>query len=240
VNSSTLGYAVAAAAANVAGAIAVTTRANWSMRALDVLVSVAAGFMIAVALLDVIPESLEIGGSSAAIGVVAGYMLVHLTQHTLASHFHFGEETHSVSAHSGISAFGGLMLHTFMDGVAIATGFAVDQTLGLLIFIAIVLHKVPEGLAISSLFLAAGASRQKALAAATGLGVATIIGAALGSNVAGLAEYGLPVAGGVTLYVAASNLVPEFQRRRSWVLQSAFFGGGALYYATRLFLSSVL
>ena len=52
------------------------------------------------------------------------------------------------------SALVGLMLHTLVDGVAIATSFAVDGRLGGLVLAAIVLHKLPEGLAIGSLFVA--------------------------------------------------------------------------------------
>jgi len=55
-----------------------------------------------------------------------------------------------------VSAPAGLLLHTFVDGVAIASAFAVDPTLGELVFLAIILQKLPEGLAIASLFLAAG------------------------------------------------------------------------------------
>ena len=96
-----------------------------------------------------------IGGrfqQSAALVILIGYLLVHLTQHTLAPHFHFGEEVHHVSKMVSFSALAGLMLHTFVDGVAIASGFGVSHALGMLVFIAILLHKLPEGLAISSLF----------------------------------------------------------------------------------------
>ncbi|MDQ6718166.1 MAG: ZIP family magnesium transporter, partial [Gemmatimonadota bacterium] len=61
------------------------------------MVAFSAGFMIAVALLDLIPESLAIHGERGAVLILAGYLLVHLTQHTLAPHFHFGEETHHVT-----------------------------------------------------------------------------------------------------------------------------------------------
>ena len=122
-------YAVVAALANVLGAAAVTSRARWSMRALDVMVALSAGFMIAVSLGELLPESIERGGRSAALAALAGYMLVHLTQHTFARHFHFGEETHEVNTTVSASALVGLLLHTFFDGVAIASGFDVSAAL---------------------------------------------------------------------------------------------------------------
>ena len=88
-----------------------------------------------------IPHAIEEGGSRAAFVVLLGYLLVHLTQHTLAPHFHFGEEKHAVTPAVGWSALAGLLLHTFIDGVAIASGFAVSSTLGILVFFAILLHK---------------------------------------------------------------------------------------------------
>lgn len=228
---SPFGYALLSAVANVAGALAVAGRARRSMQLLDALIAVAAGFMISVALTQLVPEAIHRGGVSAPFVMLAGYLAVHLTQHTLARHFHFGEETHSVTTAVSLSALAGLLMHTFVDGVAIAAGFAVGRELGLLVFIAVVLHKLPEGLAIASLFLAAGQPPRTAVAAAGALGLTTLLGVAVTDAVAPLARHGLPLAAGVTLYVAASNLVPEFQSRRGWALAVYFFGGCALFAA---------
>jgi ZIP family zinc transporter/zinc and cadmium transporter len=233
VNTSPIVYALVAASANVLGAVAVTSRTRWSMRALDVMVALSAGFMIAVSLGELLPEAIERGGRTAALFGLAGYLLVHLTQHTFARHFHFGEETHEVTTSVSASALVGLLLHTFFDGVAIASGFSVSPSLGFLVFMAILLHKLPEGLAISSLFLAAGAGRRAALGAATALGVATVVGVLLTEYLTGLRDQGLAVAAGVTLYVAASNLVPEFQSKLGWRMPISFFAGCGLYFAAR-------
>ncbi|MEO6879271.1 MAG: ZIP family magnesium transporter, partial [Gemmatimonadaceae bacterium] len=156
---SALLYGVAAAGANVLGAIAVTTHTKWSVRALDAMLSFAAGFLISVSLVDLFPDSIAVAGPIAPAVVLASYVAVHLTQHTIGRHFHFGEETHSVSELVSVSALVGLLMHTFVDGVAVASGLRVSNGLGALVFIAVLLHKFPEGLAISSLFLAAGAGR---------------------------------------------------------------------------------
>jgi len=233
-----LAYALIAALANVLGAAAVTSRTRWSMRALDVMVALSAGFMIAVSVAELLPESIERGGRNAALAALAGYLLVHLTQHTFARHFHFGEETHEVNTTVSASALVGLLLHTFFDGVAIASGFDVSAALGFLVFMAILLHKLPEGLAISSLFLAAGAGRRAALGAATALGVATIVGVFMTQYIAGLRSFGLALSAGVTLYVAASNLVPEFQSKLGWRMPISFFAGRGLFFAARMVTGS--
>jgi zinc and cadmium transporter len=229
-----LALAVVAAAANVMGAAAVTWRRDWSTRALETMIALAAGFMIAASVTDIFPEAIARGGSAAALVALLGYVLVHLTQHTLAPHFHFGEETHEVSSVVSVSALIGLLLHTFIDGVAIASAFGVSPSLGLLIFLAILLHKFPEGLAISSLFLAAGAGPRRALYAAAALGAATIAGVILTGVVDLLGTWGLALSAGVTLYVGASNLVPEFQAKTGWRLPFAFFTGCGLYVAARV------
>ena len=226
-------YAFAAAAANLLGALTVTTGVRWGVRALDLMLAFAAGFLISVAFLDLFPEALRRTGEQAAAVALVGYLLVHLTQHTIGKHFHFGEETHAISRVVSVSALVGLLLHTFVDGVAVASGVRVSETFGLLVFLAVMLHKLPEGLAISSLFMAAGAGKRAALAAAGMLGMATIAGVFVTAQVAPLARHGLALSAGVTLYVGASNLVPEFQAKPGWRVPLSFFAGCALYAAAR-------
>jgi len=79
--------------------------------------------------------------------------------------------------------------------------------------------------------VAGGQSRGRAIGAAAVLGVATVLGVLLTEHVGGLARHGLAISAGVTLYVAASNLVPELQARRGWLTAAAFFGGAAGFFA---------
>lgn len=232
-------YALVAASANVLGALAVVRHARRSLTVIEHSVAFGAGFMLAVCLIEIIPEALARGGVTAPLLVLAGYLAVHLTQHTVTPHFHFGEETHSVNAVAGSSALVGLLLHTFFDGVAIASAFLVGRELGLLVFVAIALHKLPEGVTISSLMLAGGRPARAAIEAAGLLGVATVGGVLLTDHLGFLVSHGLALSGGVTLYVAASNLVPEFQGKRGWRLPAAFFAGAGTFYLTRLFVASL-
>jgi ZIP family zinc transporter/zinc and cadmium transporter len=234
----TLAFALAAAVGNLVGALAVVRSLRRELRAIDACLAFGAGFMLAVAVLGVLPEVMA-EGPDAGLYVLAGYMAVHLAQHVLTPHFHFGEETHRVSASAGVSALIGLMLHTFFDGVAIASGFLVSERLGVLLFLAVLLHKLPEGVTIASVTLAGGATRGRALGAAAVLGGATILGVLLTEQVAPLARHGLAVSAGVTLYVAASNLVPEFQAKRGWLTALAFFGGAVGFFLTERLLEGL-
>lgn len=228
-----------AALGNVVGALAVTRRAARELVLIEHFVAFGAGFMLAVALVEVLPEAFARSGAAAPALVLAGYLAVHLTQHTLTPHFHFGEETHAVKHLAGPTALVGLLLHTFFDGVAIASAFLVGPALGVLVFIAIFLHKLPEGVTISSLMVAEGRSGKQALASAAALGTATLFGVLVTDQVAFLARHGLALSAGVTIYVAASNLVPEFQGKPGWKLPVAFFAGAGVFYVTKLLIGGL-
>ena len=237
--SSALIYALVAALGNVLGALAVTRRATSELKLIEHFVAFGAGFMLAVAIIEILPEALAKSGSVAPVLVLAGYLAVHLTQHTVTPHFHFGEETHPVTSIAGTSALVGLLLHTFFDGVAIASAFLVRRELGVLVFIAIFLHKLPEGVMISSLMVAGGRTGGRAVGAAALLGLATVVGVLLTDHVGFLISHGLALSAGVTIYVAASNLVPEFQHKRGWRLPASFFSGALVFFLTKTLLDGV-
>jgi len=230
---SALTYALVAALGNVVGGVAVARGAKLGLKLISGCVAFGAGFMLAVALAEVLPEAFASGGRSAALYVLIGYLLVHLSQHTATEHFHFGEETHEVTHQAGISALIGLLLHTFFDGVAIASGFAVSKQLGVLLFLAILLHKLPEGVTISSVQIAGGTKPSRAVGSAALLGIATIAGVLITDTVSFLTAHGLALSAGVTIYVAASNLVPEFQGKKGWGLPAAFFLGAGAFFLTK-------
>jgi ZIP family zinc transporter/zinc and cadmium transporter len=240
--STALWYALAAAAANLLGGFVITAASAAGRATQRFLIAFGAGFMIATALVGMVPHAME-AGETAVLAVLVGYMLVHLTQHVLVAHFHFGEETHSehmVSRWVGISALLGLLLHTFFDGVAIASGFQVGSWLGMLVFVAILLHKVPEGVTVASIMLASGNSARRAMGAVALLGLSTVAGVALTEHVRILSSTGLALSAGVTLYVGASNLVPEVQKKRSWSSALAVFLGAGTFYLTYLLVRGYL
>jgi ZIP family zinc transporter/zinc and cadmium transporter len=233
-------YSVLAALGDIIGGLLILGGSGRSRNALTALVGFGAGFMLAVALLEMTPQAIEIPGGLAAI--LLGYLGVHLTQHSLTPHFHFGEETHEeamVSRGVGVYALIGLVPHSFFDGVAISSGFLDSAELGFLIFAAIVLHKVPTGVSLASIMVASGNSRRQAMAAVLLIAVATIVGGLITPAIRPLAQYGLALATGVTIYVAASNLIPESQRQPGWLVQGGVFAGVVAFYLVRLLLPDV-
>jgi len=216
-----------AAAGNLIGGYFVVRR-DWPRQFLQYFLALGAGYMLAVAFLEVVPESLRLAGTGALLWVLIGFFLVHLFEHTLAPHFHFGEETHTEEFshhHARNSVLLGLAIHTFFDGVAIAAGFLVSNWLGAVIFVAIFLHKLPEGFTVASMVLASGQGKRNALLAAGLLGVATLLGVVLTSAMQGQLKYALPLSGGVTVYVAATDLLPEVNREPNWRMAVLVFVG---------------
>lgn len=232
-----LALGLTAALANVAGGMLIARR-EWSRVYLKYFVALGAGFMLGAAFLEMLPESVRQMGQPAFVMALAGYFLVHFFEHTLAPHFHFGEETHHeemAGAHAPLSALFGLMIHTFFDGVAIASGFLVGEWLGWVIFLAVALHKLPEGFTVSSLMLASGQSRRVAQSAAWMLAAATFAGVLLMSFFRGHVGIALSMSAGVTIYVAASDLMPEVNREPGIRLALVTFLGLALMVAIHYF-----
>ena len=230
-----------AGAADLLGALILTGREHWDRSFLKYFLAVGAGFMVATAFVRMLPESIE-KLSHAYFFVLIGYFGIHLFEHTVAPHFHFGEEVHPealLNPSVGYLALMGLVIHTFFDGVTIASGFIIGPELGILLFFAVLIHKMPEGFTMASVMLASGRSRSAALGAAAVLGGSTIAGVLLTTLLSQFVGYALALSAGVTIYVAASDLIPEVNRERGPGVAWAVFGGLVLYAAADWAISTV-
>ena len=228
-----------AALADVLGAV-ILVRTHWEKRYLRYFVALGAGFMLSAVLLEMIPESFKLSFQWTPLLVLGGYCLIHLLEHTVTPHFHFGGDTHHhdlISAHTSGSVVFGLAAHSLFDGVAIASGFVLSWWLGWIIFIAILLHKLPEGFTVASVVLASGHSRRAALNSAVVVAAATLAGVLVITVAPGLVRAGLPLAAGVALYVSATDLVPEVNREPGIRMALVFFAGVTGFLASRLIAS---
>jgi ZIP family zinc transporter/zinc and cadmium transporter len=224
---------LSAAGANIFGG-AVIVQKHWERRYLRYFVALGSGFMLATAIVEMIPTSLALRGRTGPLLVLAGYLIVHFFEHTVSPHFHFGEETHEeefVHKHKSVSVLIGLIIHTFFDGIAIASGFLVSSWLGWIIFLAVFLHKIPEGFTVASVMLASGQSRARAWGSSVLLGLATLAGVTTMSITQHAVSVGLPLAAGVTLYVAASDLIPEVNHEPGIKMALVVFLGVATLFA---------
>lgn len=233
---------LAAASADIFGGL-LLVRTTWEKRYLRYFIALGAGFMLAIAFLDMIPESYHLTSRWTPILVFGGYCTVHLLEHTITPHFHFGEEIHNeafLSAHTGYSVVAGLAMHSLFDGVAIASGFLISSWLGWLIFIAIFLHKMPEGFTVASVAVASGRSRYAALVSAGVVAAATVAGVLVVGLAPALVLVGLPLSAGVTIYVAATDLLPEVNREPGIRMALIFFLGVAIFLFCEFFIRGTL
>jgi zinc transporter ZupT len=230
-----------AALADVLGGL-VLVRAKGIERYLRYFVALGAGFLMATALLEMMPEGLRQNPRLGSVLIMAGYCVVHLLEHTINAHFHYGEENHQsefVSRHTGNSVMAGLSVHALFDGVAIGSGFLVSGWLGWLIFLAILLHKAPEGFTMASVMLASGRTRSAALYSAITLAGATLAGVLVIELVPRWLPYGLPISAGVALYVGASDLVPEVNHEPGIRMALMFFAGVGGFLLLRMLLPAL-
>ncbi len=253
--------AVAGLANVLGGLILFPTGIHKSYKSLlKYVLALGAGFMLGVIFIDILPEVVEIWvkreiGQASEVLVypmvllLIGYLLTQFFEHTIAPHFHLGEEMqheHLISTRSAYTAIGGLLIHTFFDGVSIAAAAQVNFRVGVLVFIAVFLHKFPEGFTIASMVLAAGKSIREVILATSIVGLTTLLGVLIfyfiGASVGFTVAYALPLACGVTLYVAASDLIPEVNHHggKRPLVSLSVFAGVALFFVLHYALHTIL
>ncbi|MCS6873452.1 MAG: ZIP family metal transporter [Pyrinomonadaceae bacterium] len=217
---------------------------------LGYLLAFGAGFMIAVIFAEILPKIIRIRYEQGdrefflpMILLLSGYLLTHLLEHTIAPHFHLGEEISEkglISVTTAYTAVAGIAVHTFFDGVSIAAAYMLDYKTGVIVFLAIFLHKIPEGFTVASMFLASGKSYKHALKVTFFIGFTTFLGTliflALGKYSSLSSVYILPFASGITLYVAASDLIPEINHHggRRPIVSLSVLGGVVLFFGFHL------
>lgn len=240
-------FGLIAVIAEVAGGAVLLTRRQWPRRTQEFLLALGAGFLLALVFAELVPRSVQTLGATAGFVIILGFATIHFFEHTVVRHLHFGEEVHEevmVSRMASVSAFSGLFVHAFFDGLSISAGMQFEFFVGLLIFCAILLHKVPEGLTIASIMLTAGYSRRTVLFASLGIGTATMIGVLMiliftnvDARVTGIA---FAFSAGAAAYVGASDLIPEINRSENRIAPIVVFGGMVLFYITAKLLDRVL
>lgn len=231
-----LALGVVAGIANLLGASIVSAR-PWSRTFLTYFIALGSGFMLATVLTEMVPESLLLAPAAAPLLILLGYFIVHIFEHSWPAHFHFGEETHAeefLDSSVAYTALGGLTIHTFFGGISIASGFLISNWFGAVIFGAVILHNVPEGFTIASVMTAARKSRTAGLWAAGLLGLSRIVGILAMALAHRYASYGLAISAGVTLYVAASDLIPEVNKNPGPKIAFTVAAGVAMVIVLRM------
>jgi zinc transporter ZupT len=206
----------------MSGGLLVQRKKGWPKAVEGALLAIGAGFLLALAFLELIPESIELTHRSdyALLAMLIGFSALHFFEHILSGHMHFGEETHheaALASHSVFGAIGGLAVHAFFDGMSICAAMEVKSSVGILVFIAVLLHKVPEGLTVASVMQAGRKTRRAVRMANFMLPAATLAGALFVllfvSIDARMIGFLFAFSAGSAVYVGAADLIPEINRR---------------------------
>lgn len=195
---------------------------NLSHKFSDLVLSFAAGVMLAAAVVGLILPSLEYGGDwgilITVVGIMAGAVCLNFVD-KLVPHLHkvMGPEIeeHSNANLSKVLLFVmAIAIHNLPEGIAAGVGFGSDNpTQAMIIALGIALQNIPEGMVIIGPMLAAGISKKKTFIAASITGLVEVVGTLIGYFAVSLATAVLPFAlafaGGTMLYVISDEMIPE-------------------------------
>lgn len=250
-----LSLSIIAGLANILGGYLSIIKREISRRFLVYSIAIGAGFILSRAFLGMVPEVLHKSPDIGAILILVGYLGIYVIENLFASHAHEDDIHHHgliealheaeplVSEPASWACLIGLLIHAFFDGAAITTSFSISYSSGILMFLAVILHKLPEGFSISSIMLAAGKGRWRSFFTSLLLAFSTCLGAIVSfwfgifSNESTIILLALST--GSFIFVGASNLIPATQKGeyKSAVLFSLL--GVGLFYLTASLLSVV-
>lgn len=190
----------------------------------DVVLALAAGVMLAAAVIGLILPSLEYGGQFglpiAVVGVFCGAFCLNLLDR-LTPHLHrlvgIEPEAHPQStarADKVLLFVMAIAIHNFPEGIAAGVGFGSGNTAeALTVAGGIALQNIPEGMIIIAPMLSAGISRRRTFLCAMATGLVEVVGTLLGyfavSLSAAILPFALAFAGGTMLYVISDEMIPE-------------------------------
>ena len=178
---------IAGVSTGLGGAI-VAILGGLDMRTYDALLGFAAGVMTAVATLGLVNESLVLGNTVVTVaGVAIGAAALFLLDRFLPhEHEHLPFEcVNPLAYRRGLLLFVALTLHNVPEGLAVGTSYAAEPRLGLLLAVAIALHNIPEGIAVAGPFRACGMPRLQYLAWSLSSGMSEPLAALVGAILVG-------------------------------------------------------
>lgn len=236
--------------ASLAGIFLLLQRHAFAQKVSLVLVSLAAGTLLATALLDLLPEALEhnekTGGMvDVPLFILFGMVLFFFIERFLLwFHHHHEEEEHAHPSTTLVLLGDGV--HNFIDGIVIAASFFVSIPLGIVTALAVVVHEVPQEIGDMAVLLHGGMAKNKAVLFNFLTALTSVAGAVLAisfrESIEGLLPIFLSLTAGFFIYIAASDLIPQLHKsqltkRGTWMQTLFFLGGIGIVYILNSFLT---
>lgn len=223
-----LGLSFLGSVAGLAGGIIFLFKENWARRLAKFAVPLAAGVLLTVSFLDLLPEASEEIGIELLSKIVLGVFIILFLVERLLFRLHHHEANHESHSQEAVPlVIFGDTIHNFLDGVAIAASYVIDPSLGLLVALATFLHETPHEIADFGILLSAGWSRVKTFKANLFSSLATFPGALLtyfyASRIESATGILLGIAAGLFLYVAATDFLPDTKEKSRFSSVGIFF-----------------
>jgi len=184
------------------------------------LVSFSAGTLLGAAFFDILPEAVEGAARPEGVFELAFFGLIFAFAVEKIIHWHHHHAGSAKEHHHpvGMLTLVGDGVHNFFDGVAIAAAFMVNVPLGITTTLAIALHEIPQEIGDFGLLLYSGYSPAKALAFNLLSALAAVVGAVafyfFAPSVEGVEAYALALTGGMFIYIASADLMPELHKEK--------------------------
>lgn len=188
-----------------------------SSKNVHLFVSFAAGVMLTTAFFDILPEAFEHLDAQTGLHWVFWAIIGSFIVEKFLWHHHHHNDTHGAHPTTYL-ILAGDALHNFIDGIAIAAAFLTTPALGIATTVAIISHEIPQELADFSVLLHVGVQRRKALMLNFLSGLTAVAGGVIGfyflSHTESFTHNILAVSGGIFIYIAAADLIPELHREQ--------------------------
>ena len=195
---------------------------------LHLVLGLSAGLLLGLVAFDLLPEVFELGSQEflhapvVSIALIGGFLLLHFYERIFGSHEpaesdygHDHEHSHNFAGAFGAIAMGG---HVFLDGLALGVAFRVSSDLGLVVFVALLVHAFSDGLNTVSMLIKSGNWSKRAIWLLAVDAAMRIGGAAFGSYLTisdPLLGLYLAAFAGMLIYLATSHILPEAHAKHS-------------------------
>ncbi len=181
-----------------------------SDKQLTLLVAFSAGILLSTGLNHMVAESFTESGRWGMLSVSIGFVVLYGYEKMAMVHACREQDCHV--HHFGGSALVGMGFHSFLDGFAIAVSFEFEKTLGVLVLVAVMLHRLPTGISMAIIMLSNKYNESKAWITLTIIAALTVVGALAGTLIPVhenlILSLAVGLSGGTFLYISTSDLLP--------------------------------
>lgn len=216
-----------------------------SDKAMSVVLGFAAGVMLALSVLGMLPEAMELHGFiGTAVGVLLGGVAMYCMDiafgHSKECDHHHDHAQHCESfLKTGLMIACGICLHNIPEGVLLGASFETEGAFGMMLSLAIALHNIPAGIGIAVPLQLAGMAKGKIILLTAGVGFTTLLGTLIGLFFAGVSQgfvaWMIGIAAGAILYIVVDELLPEARAKSNHWANVGIAAGVLLF----LFLETV-